>query len=196
MERKGLAGWWQGIRGKAEQVVVDQQVAFVRGKIAGVAVTDDTGKLLVDSGQRIDGEIISRAQQAGKMGALAAAAAKGQQQDLKEAIHSQYARTDTAKEAQLLDSVEEYAEARRYINRILTMDVTDIRGNVIVPTGKKIDDEDIRRARDAGQIAAFLAAAEQALPAPSGPVGPAPTPYGMPAPVRPVPRLLAEPDEE
>ena len=194
-ESKGLSGWWHGLKNKATQVVGDQQADFAHGKIAGVTVTDDAGNVLVEAGQRITDEIVAQARKAGKVPALAAAAMKGQGQDLKEQVQTQYARTDSAQEARLLDTVEEYSESRRYLGRVLTMDVTDIRGNIIVPSGKTLDEEDVRTARDAGQIGAFLAAAEQSLPVASA-VTPGPPPLFAPSAPRPAARLLNDPDEQ
>ena len=74
------------------------------------------------------------------------------------------------------------------------MDVTNIRGDVIVPSGKVLDREDIIMAREAGQISAFLAAAEQSLPPDSLTAG-TPTSSPMPQP-RLARTLLAVPDED
>jgi hypothetical protein len=201
-ETKGLAGWWHNLRERATQAVADQEVAFARGKVAGVAVTDDAGQLLVDAGQRIDEAVIARAKQAGKIAALAAAAVAAQKQDLKENIQAHRARTESGQEALYLGSVEEYREARTYLGRTLTMDVTDIRGNVVVASGKTLDDEDIRRARDAGLLSALLVVAEQALPpAPNAnTTSPAPPPISSASPLptkapRPAPILLNGPEE-
>lgn len=194
-ESKGIAGWWHGLKNKASQVVGDQQADFAHGKVAGVTVTDDAGNVLVEAGQRITDEVLAQAKRTGKIPALAASAMKGQGQDLKEQVQTQYARTDSAQEARLLDTVEEYSQSRRYLGRVLTMDVTDIRGNIIVPSGKTLEEEDVRRARDAGQIGAFLAAAEQSLPG-SSDTTPSPPPLFAPSAPRPAARLLNDPDEK
>ena len=195
-ESSGIGGWLKGLRGKASQAVADQQAGFARGKVAGVEVVDDAGNVLVAAGQRVDDALLERVRQAGKMGALAGAVVQGQTQDIRETVQTQYAKTDSAKEARLLDSVEDYREVRRYLGRILTMDVTDIRGHAVVPAGKTLDDGDIQLARDAGLLSALLVAAEQALPAPSTSDTPAPTAAYTPPPVpRPAPTLLNAPDE-
>jgi hypothetical protein len=194
-----LTGWWHDIKTRASEAVTAKEADFARGKVAGVAVTDDAGNVLIEPGHRIDDEAIARARQAGKMTALAAAAVKAQTQDLKERVGTQYARTDSGREKLYLESVEEYREARTYLRRILTMDVTDIRGNVIVPAGKALDDEDIRRARDEGLLSALLVAAEQSLPpAPETPASAPPAAAGAPFPPPAAPRpapLLLNPDE-
>jgi hypothetical protein len=188
--------WWQRLKLKASQAVIDREAAFVRGKIAGVTVTDRAGKVLVEPGHRIDEAIISRARRAGKMGALASAVWKAQTQDLKEKVGTQYSRTNRKREEYYLNSVEEFREARTYLRRILTMDVTDIRGNVVVASGKALDDEDIRRARDAGLLSALLVAAQQALPPRDEAPAPTPPPYPQYSAPRPAPTLLATPDDE
>lgn len=196
-ESGGIGGWLKGLRGKASQAVADQQAAFARGKVAGVAVTDDDGNVLIEAGQRIDDAVLARARQAGKLSALAGAVVQAQTQDMRETVQTQYAKTENAKEARLLDSVEEYREARRYIGRVLTMDVTDIRGHIVVPSGKTLDDADIQRARDAGLLSALLSAAEQAAPASASHNTPTPIPtYSPPSAPRPAPTLLNGPDEE
>ena len=201
-ETSGLAHWWHHLKDKASQAVADQEAAFARGKIAGSAVTDDAGELLVDAGQRIDEAVIERARQAGKIGALARAAVAAQTQDLKESVQTHYSRTESGQEARLLDSVEEFRAARAYLGRTLTIDVTDIRGNSVVPAGKTLDDEDIRRARDAGLLGALLVAAEQAPPASSQPTStssaPADSSVAMPVSVastRQAPVLLTGPED-
>ena len=60
-----------------------------------------------------------------------------------------------------LDSIEEYAEARAYVGRYAGVDVTDIRGNVVIPTGRKLTDDDIRTARDVGLFSALIFSAQQ-----------------------------------
>jgi len=163
--------------------------------VAGVTVTGDGGEVLVDAGQRIDDTILDRARRVGKIGAVAASAVSAQTQDLKESLHSHYAHSESGREKRLLESVDEYREARNYLGRSLTMDVTDVRGNIVVPSGKALDDEDVRAARDAGLISALLAAAEQApAPGPIIPSAPAPSfPAALP---RPLPILLGGPDGE
>jgi hypothetical protein len=194
-EAKGPAHWWEGLRSKASHAVADRQAAFARGRVAGVTVTDDAGRTLVEAGQRIDDDILAQARQAGKIAALAASAMKAQAQDIKEKAQAQYARTEAGQEAQVLESVEDYREARRYLGRMLTLDVTDIRGNVVVASGKVLDDADLRRAREAGLLSALLAAAQRSLPAgPDGNVvSPLPSPASSP---RRAPVLLAGPDDK
>jgi hypothetical protein len=158
-------GWFAGLRNKAFDVIEKQQAAFALGKIAGVTVTDPRGVVIVEAGQRIEEEAIARAYECGKVAALGSSALEAQKQDLKEKVQSQYARTEAGRESQLLESVEEFAEVHQYLGRATTMDVTDIRGNVLVPAGKVLDAADAQLARDAGQLGALLVAAQQSVPA-------------------------------
>lgn len=170
-----------------------QQAALVRGKVAGRQVTDDHGNLLVDSGHVIDDAVIDRAAAAGKMAQLVVAAGSARMQDLKEAAQTQMGKTQGGQEARALDSVEEYAEARSYVGRYVGMDVTDVRGNVIIETGRKLSDEDVRTAREMGLLSALIFAAQQPYTSPVEPepvvtpplVGPFSSPEEMeqPAPV-------------
>lgn len=194
-EMKGPANWWEGLKSKASQAFFNQQAGFARGRIAGVTVVDDAGRTLIEAGQRIDDDVIAKAKKAGKIAALAASAMKAQTQDLKEKVGAHYSRTEAGQEALLLGSVEEYREARRYVGRTLTMDVTDIRGNVVASSGKELDEEDIRRVRDAGLLAAFLVAAQDSLP-PASHNTVAPPPLFPTSAPRRAPVLLAEPEEE
>jgi hypothetical protein len=133
---------------------------------------DEAGNMIVDAGHRIDDTVIQRAQTAGKMHALVAAAVTAQAQDVRDQVRKHYDSTPDGQEAQSMATSEQYIEARRYIGRIAGVDITDIRGNVIVPAGKEIRDEDVRIVRDAGQLAALIYAAQQ--PAPLHPAAPEP----------------------
>lgn len=193
-EDKGLAHWWKGLWSKASGAIEDQQEGFVRGKIAGVAVTDEAGNTLVQAGQRIDDQVLAKARAAGKISALASSVVQAKAQDARETVQTHYAKTENAKEARLLESVEDYREATRYLGRTMPQDVTDIRGNIVVSSGKTLDREDVDRAREMGQLAALVAVAEQSLPT-TGTPSSAPTPSTVPAP-RPAPRLLTDPVDD
>lgn len=163
-QEKSGGGWFAGLRSKAFDAIEKQQAAFALGKIAGMEVTDPRGTILVEAGQRIDEAIVARAYECGKVGALGAAALEAQKQDLKEKVQSQYAHTESGRESQLLETVDDFAEVHRYLGRATTMDVTDIRGNILVPSGKVLDVADAQLARDAGQLGALLVAARQSVP--------------------------------
>ena len=66
-------------------------------------------------------------------------------------------------EARSLDSVEDFMEARRYLGKYAVLEVTNIRGEIIVPAGTQIDDEYIRKAREAGQLSALIYSAKPSL---------------------------------
>ena len=149
---------------KAADAVSDQQMAFVRGKVAGKTVLDDDGGVIVEAGHVIDDSAIERAVSCGKLNALTSTVVKAKAQDLKERAQDAYARTDDGQESRSLNSVDQYVEARRYIGRYTGMDVTDIRGAVLIPMGKQINDDDVSRAREAEQLGALIYAAQQPLP--------------------------------
>lgn len=189
-QENGLSHWWAGFRNRVIQSVSQTQGAFALGKVAGVAVTDNSGRTLVEAGQRIDTAILAQAKRAGKVSALALSVMKARTQDFKEKVQEKYGKTQGQRESQLLNSVEEYREARNYRGRMLTMDVTDIHGNIIIPAGKELQEDDIRNVRDANLLGAFLVAAQQSVPAPPDSGAPAPAPFtstvsvGRSAPVR------------
>jgi len=194
-ESKSSGGWLAGLRTKATETIERHQAAFALGKIAGVTVTDAEGSAIVEAGQRIDEEMVARAIQCGKASALGASALQGQKQDLKEKVQAQYARTESGREANLLNSVEEFEEVHRYLGRETTMDVTDIRGNILVPAGKVLDAADAQFARDAGQLGALLVAARESVP-PTRPAENSANAYTpAPGPIRPR-TLLGDPDPE
>jgi len=193
--RNSGGGWFAGLRSKAAETIEKQQAAFALGKVAGVTVTDEEGVVIVEPGQRIDKSMVARAYECGKVAALGASALQGQKQDLQEKVQAQYARTENGREARLLDSVEEFEEVHRYLGRVTTMDVTDIRGNILVPAGKVLDAADAQLARDAGQLGALLVAARESVPSTRLPGNPASTYVPMPTPQRPR-TLLGDPDPE
>jgi len=156
-----LGGMFRGLRQKAEDAVTRSETAFVRGKIAGSPVLDDQGGMIVDAGRLIDDSVIDRAARAGKLHALAKAAGAAQLQDLKEKASEQIAATEGGQESRSLDSVDDYVAARRYVGWTTAFDVTDIRGNLVVPTGKEVTEEDVRRCREAGLLSALVYAAQR-----------------------------------
>ena len=186
--KNSLGRFWQNIRQKTTDAVGRQAIALARGKVAGRTVTDDAGHVLVDAGHVIDDDVIARAEAAGKLAEVAAAAMTAQVQDFKEQATGQYSRTDEGREAWALGTMEAYAQARGYIGYLAGVDVTDIRGNVIVPAGKKIEDEDVRAAREAEQLSALIFSAQQG--------GPAPPDHETPTPLAPKAPLLVEETEK
>lgn len=172
-----LGNFWSGLKKKATAAVENQELGFVRGKVTARPVLDDAGSLIIDAGQVIDEGVIARAQAAGKLGALVSAAVAAQAQDVKEKARHMYESTPEGTEARSLASSEQYLEARRYIGWKSAMDVTDIRGAILVPAGKEIEDEDVRAVREAEQLGALIASAQQSGPPARAAAGPAYMPY-------------------
>ena len=158
---KQVGRFFKGIRDKTAETMARQQASFVRGRVAGTAVHADDGSLIVDSGHLIDDPVIARAERAGKLGALVVSAGAAQMQDLKEKASETLSNTQDGREAHSLNSVDEFREALGYSGRYTGVDVTDIRGNVVVPAGKKIDAADVRAARDAGLLSALIYSSQQ-----------------------------------
>ena len=184
-----LGGLWSGFRKKAADVVAQQGAGFAHGKVAASDITDDAGNVLVGAGHRIDDAAIERVNAAGKMPALVAAVTTAQTQDLQERFKAGYEETPDGQGARNLADSEQYLEARHYIRYIAAIEVTDIRGTVIVPAGKVVEDEDVRKVREAGQLAALIYSAQQSGPPP--PVSD--SVYDAPATNNPPPRRTAVP---
>jgi hypothetical protein len=161
---------WRGLKRKTEQTVLQQQRTFVRGKVAGVAVTDEEGNILVDAGHLIDDAVIERAVASNRLSALFNAAVTAKAQDFREKAAEIIAGTPQGRENQTLSQVEEYAEARRYVGRRAGMDVTDIRGKVIVEAGTEITEQVVIQAREANLLGALIFSAQQPAPAAESPI--------------------------
>jgi hypothetical protein len=193
---KQVAGLWDRFRSKVSDAVARESAGIVRGKTAAHDVFDDAGNLLVGAGREVNDDVIERATAAGKMPAVVAAVAAAQSQDLKEKLQGEYERTPEGQDRRNLADSEEYIEARRYIQYTAAVEVTDLRGNVLVPSGKTILDEDVRAAREAGQLAALIYSAQQSGPPPHmGAPGYAPPEHAAPPPRRTAAPLAGEPDE-
>lgn len=162
--KKQLGDLWSGFRKKTADAVANQEAAFARGKVAGKTVTDDSGYVIVEAGQTIDDVVIETASALGKLHALAASAVAAKAQDYREKAQDAYEASPEGKEARSLDSVEQVAEARRYKGHVAGVDVTDIRGNVVVPAGEIIDENHLDAARAAGLLGSLIYSAQQACP--------------------------------
>ncbi len=164
-ESKGfLGGLFGGLKKKAGDAVLQHETALVRGKVAGRTVRAQDGTVIVEAGRTIDEATIQRAIAANRLTSVMQAVAMAHAQDLKEKASQALDNTEDGREARNVDSVDEYVMARRYVGRIAVIDVTDIRGNVIVPGGKEVNEEDVRRAREAGQLSALIFSAQQPQP--------------------------------
>ncbi len=194
---KQLGRFFKGIQEKTSETFARQEAAFARGKVAGTAVHSDDGTLIIDAGHLIDEAVLANAERAGKLGAVAVSAGTAQMQDLKEKATDTLANTQNGREARSLDSVEEFQEALAYVGRYTGVDVTDIRGNIIIPAGKKIDPEDVRAAREEQLLSALIYSAQQGhAPAPgsSGPIAEPSTSPGLGYPATtPTPKRAALP---
>lgn len=156
-----LTRFWHGIRKKTADTVGRQAVGFVRGRVAGTTLVDGTGNVVVEAGQLIDDEVITRAEEAEILGALAASAIMAQAQDLQEKASDHFGKTAQGRENWALNTAEAYAEARHYLGYVTGVDVTDIRGEIVIPAGKKLEEDDIRAAREADQLAALIYSVQQ-----------------------------------
>lgn len=161
---KKVSNLWGKFRSKASDVVAQQSASIVRGKIAARDVFDDAGNMLVGAGKEIDESVIERATAVGKMPALVSVVASAGTQDLREKLQSHYDQTPEGQDRRNLADSDDYIEARGYIKYIAAVEVTDIRGNVLVPAGAEIRDDDVRRVREAGQLAALIYSAQQSGP--------------------------------
>jgi hypothetical protein len=155
-----LGKFFKGFRDKAAEVVSQQEASFVLGKVAGKAVTADDGTVIIDIGRTVTHETVALAQEAGKLHALAGAVATAVAQDAKEKSRNILETPQETRERESMDSVDEFVEAQAYLGRTMISSVTDIRGNAIVAEGTVLREEDIRRAREAGQIGALLVVAK------------------------------------
>src|SRR5262249_39567006 len=131
----------------------------------------------------IDDSIIDHAGRTGKLHALAAAAIKAGAQDLREKAQDYYGRTPDGVEARSYNSIDAALEARRYVGRVAGIDVTDIRGNVVIPAGKKIQASDVDKAREADVLGALVYSAKQPAPELQEPVKPPSEPTPRPGAV-------------
>jgi len=143
-----------------------EAIAFAIGKTAGRAVTDDAGNVIVDAGFKITPEMAERARQSGKLQALVASVANAGLQDLQEKLDQVRQATPEGQEDAALDSIADYAEARRYVGRTTGVDVTDVRGNVVIPAGTCLTEADVRRARQHGLLQALVHSVQLSAAAP------------------------------
>ena len=170
-----MSGFLSGLKRAAGDAVETQEIALARGKSASKPVYTDAGVMIVDTGREIDDDVIEMARKHGKLSALAASAVASRAQDFREKARNIYGATPEGVEAHSMASSEQYLEARHYIGRIAAVDVTDLRGNIIVPAGRKIEDEDVRNAREADQLGSLIFSAQQSPP--PQPMAAAPPPF-------------------
>ncbi len=136
-----------------------EAIAAVLGRRVGRRVLDGQGNVLAEAGDLITPEMAERARRAGKLPALIAAVVASEAQDLRERWDEWRLQTAEGQEEAALASVEDYAAARGRVGHVLTTDVTDARGHVILRAGKRLTEEDVRIARERGVLHALMASA-------------------------------------
>lgn len=139
-------------------------MALVIGSVAGLTVSDANGATLVEAGQTITREMAEQARAEGRLSALVKAVAAAGVQDLRERLDSLRRQTPEGQEEARLDSVDDYAEARRYVGRVAVCDITDIRGRVVIPVGTRITEQHVRLAREHGLLRALIHSASLVQP--------------------------------
>jgi hypothetical protein len=144
-----------------------EQVALIRGKVAATTIYDAEGAVVVEAGRTVDQEAADRAVAAGRLGAVVAAVARAHAQDLQEQAATLRAATPDGKECASLETAGDYAQARGLVGQVAIVDVTDIRGNVIVAAGTRLTDSHIRLARDAQLLGALRYSASLPQPPPA-----------------------------
>lgn len=166
-----MAGWLDRLKDMAQQgaeavrsAVQRESAALVIGQVAGKTVCDEEGGIIVEAGMRITPEMAERAQECGLVHLLVGAAAAAGVQDLRERVDLARRSTPEGFEDSSLESVDDYAEARRYVGRIAVIDVTDVRGAVVVPGGSHVTEDHVRSARSHGLLRALIYSASQAQP--------------------------------
>lgn len=145
-------------------------MALAIGLVAGRPVTDQNGNILVDAGQRVTREMAERVRAAGRLPSLVASVLLGLVQDVAERLQILRSETPQGKEETALGTVEAYAEARQWVGRVAMIDVTDVRGNIVIPSGTRLTEAHIRLARehrllDALKQSASLPQPEELVPA-------------------------------
>lgn len=162
-----MTDWLDRLKGAAHYGVLAarttlerETVALIVGSVAGRQVFDDNGLLIVDAGHTIDMEVIVKARQAGRLQQVIASAAVAGVQDVRERLTQLSQASPEGREATALETAEDYAAARRYVGRTAGMDVTDIRGDVVIRRGTVLSEDDIRIARDRSLLRALIHSVE------------------------------------
>ncbi len=158
-----MADWLEklqlGVRKAHEAVKTTlerEQAAFVIGKVAGKAVRDAAGRTIVEAGDTIDAAVIEDATRSGRLPMLVAAVAAANVQDVQERFAQARDATDEGAEQSALETVEDYARARQCVGKVTGLDVTDIRGTVVVSAGTRITEDHVRTARAARLLNALM----------------------------------------
>jgi hypothetical protein len=95
------------------------------------------------------------------LGALASAVAKGVAQDLTETTRQRLGALPENQENRSIEDLDDYLAARACIGKVVGVNVSDVRGNILIPAGTALQDEHVRLTREAGQLGALLYAVSQ-----------------------------------
>jgi hypothetical protein len=120
-----------------------KEINYVRGKTAGNDVFDRNGNILVAKGETINDDAIERARQEALLHALMLSSASA----IVEAGGE-----EAKRRLQEFRDITENHEADLVLNGIAAWDVKDLRGNVLVKAGQKVNHDVIRRAREEGML--------------------------------------------
>lgn len=152
----------------ARNLAEREAMALVLGQVAGKTVRGPAGKVLVEAGHRITEETAEEARRVGRLHALVSSVAAAGVQDLQERLEQIRRGTAEGREDAALNAVDDYVEARRCVGRVAVVDITDIRGNVVIEAGTRVREEHVLRARDHGLLRALVHSASLPQPAPRG----------------------------
>lgn len=157
-------------RKQAGDVLAEREVALVMGHVAGVSVLDNDGNVIVEAGHVIDEGAVERARAVGKLGALAASVVTAGMQDLRERSAAIADATADGREARTMSDLDLYVRARSLRDHTVMVDVTDVRGTVVIAAGTRVSEAVISAAGDHGLLGALVYAAS--LPQPAAPPPP------------------------
>ncbi len=159
------AGWgvtrrgYERAAGRISEAAQEQEAKFVLGKKADRTVRDDQGNVIVWKDEEIDQEVIDRAREAGKLGALTSAVtvagAKGAFGRIGEATRGAY---ESARGG-VTGASEEYGRRRltsqqreMAIGKVSATDIRDADGNLIIAEGEIFTPMILQRLEDEGRI--------------------------------------------
>lgn len=123
--------------------IEDEEIEYVRGKVAAHDVRDDENNIIVEKGQTITDDLIHKACDKGKLHHLMLAAGASVVQ----------AGGETARRRmEEFGEVSEEHEADFVRGKVAGREVKDTTGNVIISKGDEVTDELINKARQKGVL--------------------------------------------
>lgn len=126
-----------------KEQIVQKEIDYVRGKVAGNEVHDNDENVIVARGQTITDEIINRARQAGQLHYLMIAAVSS----------VVGAGGSTVRERlKAFRDITEGHEADFVRGETVGRDVTDFQGNILIRSGETVTDDMISRAEKSGLL--------------------------------------------